>query len=109
MIKYICLFLALTTAASADQNDPLQDQNRPRFPIAATVRVCQDSVTNRLSRDGYRYVTFGRVAPQNNLGSRDWVTGSVSGKRGFGITWFSFACSVDFSSGRIRSVDVRRR
>jgi hypothetical protein len=79
------------------------------FPMARAIRICQESVTNRLNRDGYPVVTFERTIPDDNPGRHDWVIGTVSGKRGFEITRFSFACSVDFGSGRVRSVDVRPR
>ena len=77
--------------------------------IARTVRACQDSVTDRLNQDGYQYVRFQRTIPDDNPGRHDWVTGTASAKRGYGTSWFSFSCSVDFNSGRVRSVDVRRR
>jgi hypothetical protein len=77
-------------------------------PINA-IRLCQDSVTDRLSGDGYRYVTFERIVPTDNPGRHDWVTGTVNAKREFRTTWFSFSCSVDFSSGRVRSLDIHRR
>jgi hypothetical protein len=80
-----------------------------RFPTAKAIRNCQDSVTNQLNRDGYPYVTFERTIPADNPGRNDWVTGAVSGRRRFETARFSFSCSVDFSSGRVRSVDVRRR
>jgi hypothetical protein len=76
---------------------------------AKAIRICQDSVTDRLDRDGYQYIHFERTVPVDNPGRNDWITGSVSGNRGFGTTWFSFSCSVDFNSGRVRSVDVRAR
>jgi hypothetical protein len=79
------------------------------FPTARAIRMCQDSVTDRFNRNGYQYVTFERTIPVDNPGRNDWVSGTVIGKRGFGSTWFSFSCSVDFSSGRVRSVDVHRR
>jgi hypothetical protein len=79
------------------------------FPMAKAIRICQDSVTNRLHRDGYRYVDFERTTPDDNPGRKDWVIGTVSGKQGFETTRFWFSCSVDFGSGRIRSVDVGRR
>jgi hypothetical protein len=77
--------------------------------MARAIGMCQDSVTNRLNRNGYQYVTFERTIPVNNPGPNDWITGTVTGKRGFGTTWFSFSCSVDFRSGTVRSVDVSRR
>ncbi len=78
------------------------------IPIGA-IRACQDSVTDRLNRDGYFYVTFDRTVPDNNPGRNGRVSGRVSAKRGFGTTRFGFACSVDFRSGWVRSVDVSRR
>ena len=79
------------------------------FPTARTIRLCQDSVTDRLNRQGYRYVTFESTMPVDNPGRHDWITGTAVGKQGFGDTWFSFSCSVDFSSGTVRWVDVSRR
>ena len=79
------------------------------FPITRAIQICQDSVTNRLNRDGYSYVTFERTIPDDNPGRNDWVNGRASAKRGFGTTRFWFSCSVDFRSGRVRSVDVNRR
>lgn len=77
--------------------------------MAKAIRACQDSVTDRLNQDGYQYVSFSRTIPDDNPGSHDWITGTVSAKRGFGTAWFSFSCSVDFRSGWVRSVDVRGR
>lgn len=79
------------------------------FPMARMIRLCQDAVTDRLTRDGYAYVAFERTRPDNNPGGHDWVVGAVSGRRGFEVNRFSFACSVDFNSGRVRAVDIRRR
>ncbi len=78
-------------------------------PAARAIRVCQDSVTNRLNRDGYTYVIFQRTVPDNNPGRNDWVTGTVTAKRRYGTEWFSFSCSVDFKNGWVRSVDLQRR
>jgi hypothetical protein len=79
------------------------------FPIARAVRACQDAVTDRLSQDGYTDVGFERTIPNHNPGPNDSIVGTASGTRGIRKTWFRFSCSVDFRSGRIRSVDVVRR
>jgi hypothetical protein len=79
------------------------------FPIAGAIRSCQESVTDRLNQKGYSSVRFGRTVPDNNPGRNDWISGTASAKRGFETAWFSFSCSVDFYSGRIRFVDVRHR
>ncbi len=78
------------------------------FPMAKAIGVCRDAVTDRLSRDGYQYITIDRIIPDDNPGRNDWITGRARGDRGNGTRRFSFSCSVDFSSGRVRSVDVRR-
>ena len=73
------------------------------------MRACQDAVGDRLNQYGYPTVTFGRMAPQDNPGRNDWITGTVTGERGYRRAVFSFSCSVDFRSGRVRSVDVQRQ
>jgi hypothetical protein len=78
------------------------------FPPARAIRSCQHSVTARLNHDGYQYVSFESTIPVDNPGPNDWITGSAIGTRGFGNTRFSFSCSVDFSSGHVRSVHVHR-
>lgn len=79
------------------------------FPAAKAIQACQSAVTTRLNQSGYPQVSFGTTVPDNNPGRHDWVTGSVTGTRRFGSTLFTFSCSVDFSSGWVRSVDVRRQ
>lgn len=77
--------------------------------IRNAVRTCQEAVIDRLNRDGYQYVTFGRTAPDSNSGPNDWISGVATGKRGGETRHFSFSCSMDFRSGAVRFVDVRRR
>ena len=77
--------------------------------MARAIRLCQDAVTNRLNDQGYQYITFEQTIPVDNPGRNDWITGTVNGKHWFGTTRFSFSCSVNFSAGSVRSVDVHRR
>jgi hypothetical protein len=77
------------------------------LPMGRAIQACRDSVTAKLNQSGYPYVTFERAVPAGNPGRHDWVTGSATGRRRFENTQFSFSCSVDFASGRIRSIDVR--
>ena len=79
------------------------------FPMARAIRNCQAAVSERLNRDGYSYLAFERTIRENNPGPHDRVSGTLSAKRRFQTTWFSFSCSVDFDSARVRHVDVRRR
>jgi hypothetical protein len=80
-----------------------------RFPAERAIRICQDGVVDRLNRDGYRDVQFERTYPDDNPGRDDWVLGTASARRDRRGERFSFSCFVDFRSGRVRSVDVRRR
>jgi hypothetical protein len=92
--------------------DGLGRGDRPsdgRLTRERAFRICQDAVVERLGRDGYRDASFDRIDADNNPGRNDWIVGDVNGHRGRRRSRFSFSCSVDFSSGRVRSVDVRRR
>lgn len=79
-----------------------------RFPMARAIENCQDGVVDRLNNDGYRYIDFLETIPDDRPGRNDWITGTVTGKRGFGDRRFTFSCSVDFGTGRVRSVDINR-
>jgi len=79
------------------------------LPTGRAVQSCHDSVSGRLNRSGYQYVTFTRTIPENTPGWPESVTGTVSGRRGRNTQWFTFSCSVDFRSGTVRSVDLRPR
>jgi hypothetical protein len=79
------------------------------LPVARPIRICQDSVTDRLSQDGYSYIAFGRTIHDRNWGHEVHVNGTASARRGWRDARFSFSCSVDSSSGRVHFVDVRRR
>jgi hypothetical protein len=109
MMKYICLLAAFAMGAAADNNDRYPGQYGPGFPMTRAIRMCQDSVANRLTRDGYRYVVFERTIPDNGPGRHDRVLGTATAKRGFRDNRFSFSCSVDFRAGRVRAVTVHRR
>jgi len=77
--------------------------------MQTAIRGCQDAVSDRLGRDGYRFVTFERTIPDSRPGGYDRVAGYVSGRRGPETSWFGFSCLADFRSGVVRSVDVRRQ
>jgi hypothetical protein len=70
------------------------------------VRMCQDAVRSRASRDyGIRSPDFERTTLDNGSGRQDRVIGTFRGGR----DRYEFSCSVDSRSGSIRSVDLRRR
>jgi len=88
---------------------PGHGPNPGGFPTARAIQVCQNSVTDRLNQRAYSSVRFWRIASDNNSGRHNWISGTASAIRGHETTWFSFSCSVDSYSGRVHSVDVRRR
>lgn len=77
----------------------------PWKPPAHTVAACQDAVTDRLNHYGYPDATFGRI--DGNAGRNGWVTGMVTGQRRSRTAVFTYSCSVDIRSSRVRSVDVQ--
>jgi hypothetical protein len=78
-----------------------------RFTVEQAVGVCRDAVREEADRRfGVRDVDFRRTDLDDNPGRRDWVIGSFEARRGRDRDMFQFACSVDFDSGRVRSVQV---
>lgn len=69
------------------------------------VRRCEDAVADRVGRDGYGDLQF-RWADTNDRRGR--VEGTVSARRDSRGYDLDFSCSVD-DTGRVRSVDIRRR
>jgi len=88
---------------------PLPPAGPNGIPVAAAIRTCQDSVTDEISRRGYSYVGFDRIAFDKAVDRVDWISGAANGKKGFIPERFSFTCSVDSRSGIVRSLDVSRR
>jgi hypothetical protein len=80
-----------------------------RMNAAEAVRTCELGVRDRARRDGYRDINILRIAVDNNPGRNDWVVGTFEARSRGGRDRLEFACSVDFRSGRVRSVDIRRR
>lgn len=77
------------------------------FPMSRAIQACRDSVTAKLNQSGYPYVTFESAVPDSTPGRHDRVIGSATGRRRFESMQFSFFCSIDFASSRVRSIDVR--
>jgi hypothetical protein len=87
-----------------------RNQGGNRFTAAQAINVCKDAARDKAQRDyGVREVDFLDVNPDNNPGRNDWVVGSFEGRGRGNRDRFTFACSVNFNNGRVRSVEVRRR
>ena len=80
------------------------------FGAAQAVDLCRSAVQDRIIRD-YRFSRVDiRVARADDRpGRNDYIVGEAIGRRGGSAADFNFVCSVDFNSGRVRSVDVNRR
>src|SRR5437867_5782645 len=85
--------------------------NRPggSFTAAQAMDVCRLAVQERIANE-YRYtrVDIRSVRADDRPGRNDYIVGEAIGRRGNNAGDFTFVCRVDFSSGRVRSVDVIR-
>jgi hypothetical protein len=80
-----------------------------RFSFDQAMAMCQDAVRAKADREfGYRDIEIRRAEADNNPGRRDWIIGSFEGRGRERRETFQFSCGVDFSSGRMRSVDITR-
>ena len=79
-----------------------------RFTTEQAVNACQDAVRDQArSRFGGRGIEFREVRMDDNPGRNDWVIGFIDVLRGGPEEHMRFSCSVDFGSGRVRSVDLQ--
>ena len=78
--------------------------------LSYAIDACRDAVGERIAAE-YRYddVDIRNARADNGPGRNDYIIGEATGRRGRAIADFSFVCRVDFNSGRVRTVDVRRR
>jgi hypothetical protein len=83
---------------------------RNPFGVREAIQVCRDAVASRIV-DQYNFgdVNIRNIRADDRPGRRDYVLGEASARRGFRETGFSFVCGVNFDSGRVRSVEVRKR
>ncbi len=84
---------------------PDHDRGYRRMSVDDAVRVCQDAVRAQ-ANDRLRGapIEFRRTTIDDKPGRNDWVIGTFQARRGI----YSFSCSVDFQSGRVRSADFQR-
>ena len=72
--------------------------------------ACQRAAEQRIERDGYRNVQFGRLDADGNR-RNDGIAGTATAQRGNNGRAYDFdiRCSVNLDNGNIRSVEVKRR
>ena len=72
-------------------------------------RSCQREVERRVMRDGYDQLQFSDIRVDDQPGRDDWILGRVRAQRGGIWDNLTYACSVNFENGNVRSVEVNRR
>jgi len=108
--------VGLTYPSSAQNRDRDRDRDRGpenhadrQYSPDQAVQTCKDSVQQEAhERFGAAAVTFRQTNIDNNPGRNDWVVGTVGIKTS---RWrprevYRFSCSVDFSTGRVRSAHI---
>ena len=78
--------------------------------IRQALQVCQDAVAGRIV-DQYHYgdVVVRNIRADDNPGRSGYLLGEASARRGSREAGFAFVCAMDPDSGRVRSLDVRKR
>ena len=95
---------------SGSGSDPGERRRSGSSSWGAAIDACQDAVSERIASE-YRYsdVAIQNARADNGTGRSDYIVGEAIARRGRSTVAFSFVCHVDFSSGRVRSVDVKGR
>jgi hypothetical protein len=77
------------------------------FAVGEAVRVCQEEVLGQAARRFHSNdIHLGRTTIDDKPGREDWVMGSLDVHRGPGEERYGFSCSVNFETGRVRSVQL---
>jgi hypothetical protein len=114
-------FLLLAPLALVGLTLPAMAQDRPdrdrgpenhadrAYTSDQAIQTCKDSIQKEASeRFGSAPVNFRQTNVDNNPGRKDWVVGTVAIKTS---KWrpsevYRFSCSVDLSTGRVRSAHI---
>jgi hypothetical protein len=78
-----------------------------RFSSADAIHRCGESAEAELRRNGYADTKIVNANVDDQPGHNDWISGTLSGRRGPYSENFSFACSVDFDARQVGPVSVR--
>lgn len=70
-------------------------------------RACQDAVVARTNRDGYQNVAFDSTVIDTNRA--DWVSGTITARRGPVTDTFTFGCAMDMRAASVRNLELNRR
>jgi hypothetical protein len=88
---------------------PAGGRGGSRMGTEAAIDLCRSEVRARAQRDyGLRDIDITSAAMEDNPGRRDWISGTFAERGLRRGAPFRFACSVDFSSGVVRNVEISR-
>jgi len=80
------------------------------FGTDEAIGVCRDAVSTQARRRfGTNNIHFLRTRIDDNPGRNDWVTGAIDVHPNRPGQVYTFSCSVDFNSGRVRSAEIEPR
>lgn len=95
-----------------DRRDDRDDRRRGggSNSLAQAIEGCSEAVTDRIAGE-YRNadVDILSIRADNGPGRNDYIVGEAAVGRGRRAETLAFACQVDLVTGRVRSVNVRRR
>ena len=80
-------------------------QSRLTLCVKSETGTCERAVQDRVLRDGYQRIAFGKL----NSASNNRIVGTVTADNGNASDVFDFACTVNGDSGTVRSLEVKRR
>jgi hypothetical protein len=90
-------------------NDRGRGRRNAAISDAEAMRMCEQAVRNAVATDyGYRVFDIDSINIDNRRGQSDWVTGTGSARAGFRPARLQFSCRVDFQTGQLLDVQVRR-
>lgn len=112
LVAPLALVGLMLPAIAQDRGDrDRRPENRAdrSFTFDQAVQTCKDAIEQEAhQRFGTAAVDFRQANIDNNPGRNDWVVGTVAIKSS---RWrpsevYRFSCSVDFSTGRMRSAHI---
>jgi len=93
--------------SDAERTDPRRGRSSG---LARAIDACSDAASERIA-DEYRNpdVDILSIRADNGPGRNDYIVGEAAVGRGRRAQTLAFACQVDLNTGRVRSVNLRRR
>jgi len=85
----------------------LRDDRDGHFTSSDAIHQCGEAAQAQLRRNGYSDTQVTNTSIDDQPGHNDWISGTLTGRRGPYAENFSFACPVDLEARRVGDVNVR--